>query len=724
MPVFVLGLSSCKKKEEGNDSSAPTAATPDGSDKSDDKSVEAPAPKPVVLTADERAEFLGFAKHLPQDTEVVMSLLNGSNTMKRVMSSKLWQAIGIGPAAPTDDDMELLNGPAALFAQEFTLAFGNGTDEQTSHLLKLNSRSNYYQMKSLVEAFAKSQNADQSFNVYDLFGGLNDDIILQLAQDPDTGLGLYEKLSMPPVYVAFRTAEGNRDEAAMQLEQTVNMMTIFDELVEPLEFKVGEAEFRGYKIPGAQTAKMMMEERAELEESLPVEVVDRLIEATSKKDIIVISGLVGEYAVMFIGSSVEQFKIADSADDSLLGTDALAFCDAYASNEFGALVYGQDGALKEMVTQVKGGVGDMAAGARDGLAGSDELGDTRNLEALLRMVQDREDALYSLYSAAGGGTVLFFDDGMKIESFGGFDSGIMDWEATNQMASLGDGEDVVMFANMTTDVVYDEKMREYLEAMMETLYMATMKVSELPDPDGDMGMLKNYTQMFDTKFRPYLLTFWEGFSGGFNGSIGSERAWVMDLKGAMPTLPGIPQVMVDEGKFPRMSIVAPVVDRSKLGDSWEKMNTGLTGMLGNVSEMMGEDIPMQKPISSEKDGFTTWFFGMPFFSDDFMPSVTVGDEWFTASTSKNQAIDLLQAAKAGGKTSKGAFLSFDFKAMDSYMEEMIVVIKKNQEELDLSDDEVKQMEKFGKGLDDLDELTVHVRRENGQLRSSVHLKTR
>ena len=36
---------------------------------------------------------------------------------------------------------------------------------------------------------------------------------------------------------------------------------------------------------------------------------------------------------------------------------------------------------------------------------------------------------------------------------------------------------------------------------------------------------------------------------------------------------------------------------------------------------------MQKPMSSEKDGFTTWFFSMPFFNDDFLPSVTVGDKW-------------------------------------------------------------------------------------------------
>ena len=137
---------------------------------------------------------------------------------------------------------------------------------------------------------------------------------------------------------------------------------------------------------------------------------------------------------------------------------------------------------------------------------------------------------------------------------------------------------------------------------------------------------------------------WDSFSGDFGGSLGNERAWIVDLNGSVPAIPGIPQPVVDEAKFPRISMVAPVTDRAKLAASWEKMNTSLTSMLAKVSEMTGQDIPMQKPISSEKDGFTTWFFSMPFFNDDFMPSVTVGDQWFAASTSKNQALDLVNKA--------------------------------------------------------------------------------
>ena len=108
-------------------------------------------------------------------------------------------------------------------------------------------------------------------------------------------------------------------------------------------------------------------------------------------------------------------------------------------------------------------------------------------------------------------------------------------------------------------------------------------------------------------------------------------------------------------------MVSPVTDRAKLAGSWDKMNTTLTGTLAKVSEMTGQEIPMQKPISSDKDGNTTWFFPMPFFTDDFMPSVTVGDKWFVASTSKNQALDLIDKADGGGETRDGLWFTHELQ---------------------------------------------------------------
>jgi len=136
---------------------------------------------------------------------------------------------------------------------------------------------------------------------------------------------------------------------------------------------------------------------------------------------------------------------------------------------------------------------------------------------------------------------------------------------------------------------------------------------------------------------------------------------------------------------------------------------------------------MQKPLSSEKNGNTTWFLALPFFNDDFLPSVTVGDKWFAASSSKNQALDLIAKAGSGGETRDGFYMSVNFKALESYAKDTLKLVDENAVAVigsALPADRKKLISSSIDTLDDLDKLTVHSRREGAVLRSSVHFKTR
>jgi hypothetical protein len=169
--------------------------------------------------------------------------------------------------------------------------------------------------------------------------------------------------------------------------------------------------------------------------------------------------------------------------------------------------------------------------------------------------------------------------------------------------------------------------------------------------------------------------------------------------------------------------VSPVVDRAKLGSAWENVERGASGILGVIGEINGEDIPMLKPISSEKNGYSTWFYPLPFFNDDFVPSVTVGDDWFAASTSKNQALDLL--ARAGkGEGRKGLWFSLNFRELREYAENSLELLEKNPDALPMAGPDREAIRELVAATEGLDRLTAHSRRENGALRTSVHFKTR
>lgn len=767
VPALALGLGACKKTEAPTPPPAaetPAPAAPDATAKpATETPAPAPAPKPSALSVEERAAKLGFAKHLPQDTEVVMSFHNGSKAVDRVKSSKLWKLVqsemGMGvmddgagaadeemdedlplpeseqdaevPAAadadaadPADADDSEPVGPATLFGTEFTVALGKSTGAQTSNLVTAATRMNYFRMRYLTKAVLENAKSGDFSNMLEVLAEMDgEELGKNMASDPKSGVGLFEKMSMPPFYIAFRTTADQKAGAAQQLASLTEQIAMFgEEITEPAEVEKAGAKFAGQKIVGAKIAGKAAEDRSELDELLGKEEADKFLAAVGKKDLYVLSGTLGDYVVLFVGASLDDLKFAESPADSILAGDALAFCDPYASKDLAAFVYGQ----KEMLDQLAAantGMSYLVEGLRDGMAGSEVLGDTRDLETLLRMVGEREEALRKLATNDALGIAAFFEEGLKIETYGGTDMGAADWKTPGKLASLGDSEDVLMFASMTSNAAYDEKVRAYGETLMETAYAITMKAADLKIESEELAQFKGMAQMFDTKFRPDLVAVWGALTTDLGAGLGAESAFVVDLKGAMPAVPGVPQPVVNEAKVPRISVIAPVTDRAKLSGAWEKLNTSATSILGKISEMTGQEIPMQKPISSEKDGLTTWFFSFPFFNDDFMPSVTVGDKWFAASTSKVQAVDLIKKADQSTATKDGVWFKMDFNTLRKYSNETVDVLEKNKEALGMGDEDLKQARKIIAATEDLDKLTVHARRENGKLRSSVHFKT-
>ena len=727
IPVLALSLGACKKKEVAKAPETPAAAT-----QAPPAAAPVAEPKIPALTPEQRAAKLGFVRHLPQDTEVVLSFHNGTKSAARVQASKLWRTFignpmtGGAPAGADPAAGDEPTGPAALFGTEFTLALGKSTAEQTGNLLTFNRRMGYFQMQALAKAFAAAVKSGDASSFGASFGDYGPELFKDLLHDPQSGMALVEKTRMPPVYMAFKTTEANHAAAAQQLAAMVANANLLGEMIEPAAIENAGCKFEGVKILGTKISASMAADRASLDEQLDAATVDQLLAAVAQKDLLLLSGTVGDYVVLFLGSSTADLHLAADLGQSLAASDALAFSDGYVSKELAAVVYGRKQALETLISAA-GGLAEMANGLRDGIAGAEGLGDTRDLEAMIKIVAEREAALRQLAVTDALGTVAFFEDGLKIESYGGTDNGMVDWKSPNQLARLGDSEDVVLFANLTADAAYDGKARAYAEALLETAYAMTLKVAEAPIQGKQLEQFQQMAKLFDDKFRPDLLALWDAFGNDFHTSLGHERALVVDLKGSAPAVPGLPQAVVDSAKVPRVSLVAPVTDRAKLAASWDKMNGTLTGTFAKIGEMTGQKIPMQKPLSSEKNGYTTWFFPLPFFNDDFLPSVTVGDKWFAASSSKNQALDLITQADAGGESRDGFFMSVNFKALETYSEQLFKVIDENAAAITgspLPADRKELIKASIAALGDFDKLTVHSRREAGVLRSSVHLKTR
>jgi hypothetical protein len=727
---MILSLGACKKNEAVKAPPPPVAGQAPASVPT--APVTPPAVKIPGRSAEQRAAQLGFVQYLPQDTEVVMSFHQGLKAVDRVKSSQFWKLLqselGLGGTSTGEGAATEPTRIGRLLGTEFTLAMGKTAGTQAAQVLTAYRRMGYFQMRLLAKTFAGAcQSGDVAAMKQVGAQPYSAELLKELLADPESGITLVERLKMPPLYLAFRTPAAQREAASQQLAALVANLGMLGEVVESVSIEKAGQKFTGHKVSGAKIAEVLAMDREQMDQLLEPAKIDQLFAAIAKKDLVVVSGSLGEYSILFVGSSIEDLNLAATPAQSLVASDCLAFSDAYATKELTAVMYGQKSAI-DALQAAAGGLSDMAIGLRDGLAGAEGLGDTRNLETLLRTVGERESALRKLITNESIGIAAFFEDGFKIESYGGSDNGGVDWKASNKLASLGDSEGVVMFANMTTEAAYDEKARAYMEVLMETAYAMAMKVAECKVQDAKIAQFKQMAMLFDSQFRPDAVAMWDAFSGDFGGGLGRERACIMDLSGSVPALPGIPQAVVDSGKFPRISIVAPVADRAKLAASWQKINASATSVLGKISEMAEQTIPMQKPISSEKDGFTTWFFSLPFFNDDFMPSVTVGDKWFAASTSKKQALDLVQMAAKGSESQTGLSFRLNFKALQKFSRETLKSVDQNSAAIfsngAVPTDEMAKAARIIEAMKDLDQFTVHVRREGGALRSSIHFKTR
>ncbi len=731
LPASALVLSSCGKKEQvntappapGEVSATPAAVAPP----------EPAAPEVKALTPGERAAMLGIVGHLSKDTESVMSILNGAETVKRLRSLKAWALLRETAEAEmgSDPEAEIAAGAeeaGKFLGQEFFLAVGKGTAPQFANLVKLTQRSNYYQMRVMTRAFVESaKTGDLS-----ALEAASQDSMTEMAKELGKEMAFLENLGMPPLLLGLKAADA---EALGMVEQ--NLASALAELpamlgeegATPVEFTQGGAAFKGYKISGEFLATSLEEGRAEIDELLEPANVDRLLAAMKTKNLVIAHGSLANHAMLYLGGDEKSCPLVEKVEDSLAANEAISFVDAYQGKQLAGFVYGEQGLAKAAVV---GSLKDLALGMRDGLAGTEGFGDTRDLASLLELVGDKEDALLALAKTDALGGLIVLDQGVKFELFGGTDRGGVDHEAPHLLGALGGSEDVLLAGNWVASAEYSKRAREYGEAMVESAYLMAEKMAGLEIEDSEeFAQFQQYFGMFNDKFRADTVAVWDALATADSG-LGRETALVVDLKGAMPPLPGVSQELVDGGRFLRASVISPVTDRAKLKDSWTKLDGSLKNIFKTVSELAGEDIPMQQPISSEKDGLMTYFFSFAFMTDDFMPSVSVSDKWMVASTSKLHAHELTAAADAATAGSrKGAWLELDFDALREFTADWVALMEKNgeaalggPEQLAAFKEQLPRIQQGLAAFEEFDQMSFSERREGGKLRTSLHIKTR
>ena len=130
----------------------------------------------------------------------------------------------------------------------------------------------------------------------------------------------------------------------------------------------------------------------------------------------------------------------------------------------------------------------------------------------------------------------------------------------------------------------------------------------------------------------------------------------MDLQGEMIPAIGVEEDVIRKGRIPRAAYIKPVVKREALSESWDIWEKAFTNLFGVLAETVDQPIPFPSTMTAEKDDLRTYFFPMPFATDDFLPSVSVSDDLYILGSSKVFSESLYEAAlKAKGEREDTGF---------------------------------------------------------------------
>ena len=677
---------------------------------------------------------LGFAAHVPKDTEGYFSVLGGTDMYERLQKTEIGKFIldlasreGVDlQDLEEDEDFSMFK---SVMGEELFASFGNTSGEQGDHLVKISNSYNYHSMKMLVKMATVSL-ADEPD--YEAMQGLIANLAIGMVNDPKAGLKTLEKAEMPPLTIGFKVSDPEKREMISEtiLGGFAEMFNSGGPTSEINEVKAG-VKVEGGVVLGKEVVALANEDvRQRMSEALgSAATVDKLLNIIEKKNLTLVSGVKGDYIFIFLGDSLDDLKFADKPEDSLLANEGMGFLENYTDKDIRFLLYGE----KEGVSNFYGNnrsLGVLASGLKDGLAESDVLGDTRDIQALLGHIAKLEDGIYNMIDIQRTGLVGFIEEGFKVESHGGVSVPFYDLEKPHDFAAAGEMKDLFVFSNFRTNPEVTAKYFDMFDSLGQAAYLTASRFSTLDIESSDFEEFKEGWSLFNEVAAGDLKEVYGALTEDWAAGTGDEGALMIDLKGAFPKVPEVPSAIIDNGVMPRIAYVTPVTDRAKISSSWTRLEKSIANMLKTVEKMGGPTIPMQEIDDNTKGGITYFTTAIPFSTKDARPVVAVNDLRFYIGSSQKLIAEVEANLAAGKKADrKGAYARVDFTKLHSFATDWLNLLKQHETEILTSEYERKDfkealpdIEKGLKAFKEIQELTMYARNENGELRSSLHFK--
>jgi len=626
-------------------------------------SAMAQAAAPDEATLAKRAKAYGAFAHLPASTEAAVAIrdLNGmfDSVVKSNFFNRILELADEGGEASDDTIDQIREGLAKYAGDEIIIAYSEGTSAELNRLMSIYD----IYVDTMYRAFGASLAGGD-------FGGMDEEKLMETVKkkliNPKSPLSkAIDEIQMPPMLIGSKMDAGTAGEIIGQIDDLEENLPPF---VTVSTFDVEGSEFKSWAI----SLKDVFDENAqsEMEDALgDKELSDRLAKAIRGKRVEVSFGAIGDYFVVGLGRNHAHLEFVENPSESLVANANFAKLDKLVGKHLYGYAY-----AKGDLYNIEANMGLYRTMAESFVAGATEGGGPmmkkfgKNVKKLAAQMSKLYEGTYSDYVG-----VMYGENGLKGESHGGYMLNSINGKAKLKFANAG-LDDAFMIAENVTNPKYDEAAIEMMGTLVDTIDTGIAVFGEMSGEDMD-----EFNEM-KKLFGPKLEKIWGILSNKFMGGLGSDTAVIVDLNGTLPKIPGVPRVLVNKGKAPRIAIANTVKDRKKLSAAWDELVPAVNDLMEAIpGQEPGAEFQIPDTISSSKDGLDTHYFGMPFLSNDFMPSVSISDSLFFMSTSKKFSEGIAaKAAKSKGDL-RGTYLRIDFDQLNNFAGSWVDLVLENKD---------------------------------------------
>jgi hypothetical protein len=589
------------------------------------------APAASLVT---HAAKLGFASKLPADTEWYAGSTNLESHLARVRNTQFWKEVASlfpakdGASSPWENLPEPLKN---LIVQDIFFAGGKGSSEQLRLLQQLGALQNEINLFATLTSALGSQSAEgepsaPQDSLVNLQKWLRDpDHLARLAK-------LVAQFEFPPLWIGIKCANAEPALQALLTEEALSGLP--KEMVTRSQITTPAGRFEVLTTSGdrllsnEQKAALL----AGLPQSFPAEAkttAEQILSQLQSKKLSLAWGMVDGYLVVSLGKSTESLQFAASPESSLLASPEWAPLLAHADKNLIALSYASASALSALVNAHP-----FTPMLQGGLRAIQKQPALQPLAAKLapqiEAYSQLEAAVFQR-QAAPMVSALWWDGSLQSESFGGIRSEGLAQANPPRFSHLIQQPGVILGLNWKTRAEFAKNSRAWLEALVSLLYSG---VKEGLASAGEGNPMAVQVAVFEGTILPQLLQANQALNLLNSKALGGESAWVIDANGKLPSLPGLPPESKGK-KLPRITFCSEIQDPKEVSQSWGQINNTLTKITKLVPGSTGFALP--DPISSERNGWNTFFYGFPFFSGDLLPCSSMNKDTLFLSSSKAAA---------------------------------------------------------------------------------------